>query len=50
MPKITADTIQAAAGIDPLNLAILLIGVISLAAIWLAAVAIRASVRGKKDE
>jgi hypothetical protein len=47
MPKISTSLVQAAADIEPLNLAILLIGVIALAAVWLAAVAIRSAAKRK---
>jgi hypothetical protein len=47
MPTISSSLIQATAGIDPLNLAILLIGVIALAAVWLAAVAIKSALKRK---
>ena len=47
MSKLSAPLIQAAAGIDPLNLAILLIGIVALAVIWLAAVAIKSAMKRK---
>lgn len=47
MPKIYPSLVQAAGDIEPLNLAILLIGVIALAAVWLAAVAIKSAVKRK---
>jgi uncharacterized membrane protein len=45
MPKISPSLVQAAADIDPLNLAILVIGVVALAAVWLAAVAIKSALK-----
>ena len=50
MPTITAAILKAAAVIDPLNLAILLMGFIALSLVWLAAIAVKSSSRGKKDE
>jgi len=47
MPKLSSSLIQAATGIDPLNLAILLIGIVALAAVWLAAVAIKSATKRK---
>ncbi len=47
MPKISSSLVQAAANIEPLNLAILLIGVIALAVVWLAAVAIKSAAKRK---
>lgn len=45
MPKISSSLVLAAADIDPLNLAILVIGVVALAAVWLAAVAIKSALK-----
>jgi heme/copper-type cytochrome/quinol oxidase subunit 2 len=50
VPTLNASTIKAAGEIDPINLAILIIGVIALACIWLAAIAIRGHKRDKSDE
>jgi hypothetical protein len=47
MPKLSTSVIEAATGIDPLNLAILLIGVVALAAVWLAAVTIKSAMKRK---
>ena len=44
MPAIAPSTIEAASGIDPLNLAILLLGVVALGMIWLAAIAVRSAI------
>lgn len=47
MPTITSSLVQSAADIEPLNLAILVIGVIALAVVWLAAVAIKTAMKRK---
>jgi hypothetical protein len=47
MPKISSSLVQSAADIEPLNLAILVIGVVALAAVWLAAVAIKSALKRK---
>ncbi|MFC4932642.1 hypothetical protein [Massilia sp. GCM10023247] len=49
MPAIAPSTIEAASGIDPLNLAILLLGVVALGVIWLAAIAVRSAIEVAKN-
>ncbi|OTP70435.1 hypothetical protein [Caballeronia sordidicola] len=48
MPSINAALINAIAKVDPLNLAILFVGLSSLGVIWLASIAIRNNNRGAK--
>jgi hypothetical protein len=49
MPSLNAGLITAIAKVDPLNLAILFVGLSSLGVIWLASIVIKSSnQRGKK--
>lgn len=48
MTGIAAALIGISKGLEPLTLAILVTGLISLSAIWLAAVAIKAAFQAKK--
>jgi len=41
LPTLNSHLIAAAAAIDPTNLAMIVVGVVALAAIWLAATAIK---------
>lgn len=47
MPNISSTLVQSVADIEPLNLAILVIGVVALAAVWLAAVAVKSALKKK---
>lgn len=48
MPYINTDLINAIANIDPLNLAILIAGLSSLGAIWLASIVVKNNNRSTK--
>jgi hypothetical protein len=47
MQQLSSSLVQSAADIAPLNLAILIIGVVALAVVWLAAVAIKSASKRK---
>jgi hypothetical protein len=47
MNKIATALIETSKGLEPLTLAILVTGLISLSAIWLAAIAIKAALQNK---
>ncbi len=50
MPTITPAAIEAASRIDPLNLAILLMGVVTLGVLWFAAIAVRSALEVAKEK
>jgi hypothetical protein len=48
MPSVTTDLIKSVAEIDPLNLAILFIGLIALGVIWIAIILAKGQSGGRK--